>query len=108
MSADRPGAATYDALNVPQFDAATWKHNVENSEKLTRLLVFYGRKDDRGMEEIARKLQENGDLGALCELMESFDDVARWHRDAHDSYNAMATRLLIVLDRVVNGTKRAA
>ena len=60
------------------------------------------------METIARKLQENGDLGALCELMESFDDDARWHRDATDSYDTIAARLLIVLNRVVNGTKRAA
>ncbi len=104
---DAPGAATYDALDVPDFDPATWKHNVENSEKLLRLLVFYGRKNDREMEEVARKLQADGDLDAFCELMEAYGSIAAWHRDAVDACSAMVARIVVVLDRVVNGTKRA-
>lgn len=103
-----PGATTYEALDVPHFDAANWKRSCETDEKLARLFVFYGRKDDQEMEAIARKLQANGDLGALCELMECYDSNAEWHRSAVDAYSAMAARILIVLDRVVNGTKRAA
>lgn len=63
-AADPPGAATYDALDVPRFDVANWKRRCETDEKLVRLFVFHGRKNDLEMEAMARKLQENGDLGS--------------------------------------------
>ena len=49
-----------------------------------------------------------GDRGidAFTTLPESYAKAAQWHRDVAKGFDAMATRLLIVLDRIVNRTMR--